>query len=101
MTVQFLGVENGNRPFKFGGSLRLFLPIAVWRSFVGPADEIGRDNVRDSASHAFSLLYVEITRRGLRMRREFWDASHICSPINYQSRTAQFYAGIGNVTRLP
>jgi hypothetical protein len=71
-----LSIQDGDGTVDFGLSSRLFLPDAVRTLVVGPADEIGRDDVRIPASQAFAFLNVEVARRGGGMRLEFWATGH-------------------------
>jgi hypothetical protein len=46
---------------QFIGGCRLFDPIASRVALVGPADKVGSDHLRDTASSAASVLNVKIT----------------------------------------
>jgi len=62
VATKLLTVEDSKSLFEFRGCRRLLDPAAVPPFFICPANKVGRNDLRNAASDAASVLYVKIAR---------------------------------------
>lgn len=72
---KFLRMNKFDGSVQFVRRLRLFYPVALWISVVGPSYEIRGDSLRNSATRTALGLNVEIS--GRRFHVGLWSVSHL------------------------
>jgi hypothetical protein len=94
VAVQLLGFKNRNSLFEFRLCFRLFFPTAVRDPLPSPSYEIGRNDVRNSASQTLPAHYIKISRCGFWVRSESRWKHH----VSFYNRVTLI--GVSNRQRL-
>ena len=81
VATKFLGMNKLDGSVQFIRRLRLFYPVALWISFVGPSYKIRSDSLGNSATGTALSLNVEIS--GRRFHVGLGSVSHLfaCGPV--------------------